>query len=158
MTQSPDDGNRPTNAFEVNNTLEGMLSPVVDHILDDGVVSEQELQMLIKLMENMGIPITPELQMLVEQFLEEELRRWRAQQEEETKKEAEREREELEEAEEALREQVRREKLQAHDNEVSKIIAGISSIVGITAASSAVGGMSPSTGGVAQDKENGRGM
>jgi len=112
---------------DITKVLEGVLSPAVELIVSDGEITKDEFNMIIKLLSNLGVDVTSSMRSLVEQYLYEELQEWNIEQ----NQAEEREKELQEEIDEQELVKANQDKIKSHEKEVSKIISGIVSIVGI---------------------------
>jgi len=115
------------NSSNIIDVLEGILSPAVDLIVSDGEITKDEFNMIINLLSNMGVDVSGDMRAMVQKFLYEELQQYNLEQQQ---KESE-QKDLQEEIDEQELSKLNEDKIESHDKEVSKIISGIVSIVGI---------------------------
>jgi len=125
--------------------LAGVLSPVIARIISDGKFSQGELNLVMNLLSGMGIEITADLTAAVATYIRHELAEWKLEHQcpEHGTEHCEQHEHEREAADLIETTRVAEKIKKEHDKEVNKILAGISSIVGISDSDSSLGQLSP---------------
>lgn len=125
-TPEQDDSDKE-NDFEVWSRFENQMKPMVNAIIEDGVITSEELRLTMSVLKQFGIDDNMRNQEMVERYLQEELAK--LEREKEKKKKEEKEKTDKErEAEEAAKKQQ-----EEKGPDIGVIIAGLAASIGLIA-------------------------